>query len=658
MCGIVGLWNVSNEHPRATVSDMLDAMQHRGPDGRGMLEFAGGAAGMVRLALVDLSSRGQQPIWSEDRRVAILFNGEMYNFREERARLEKAGHRFASATDTEVVLQLYLERDLDFHERIRGMYGLAIFDWRQSAAGQTPVMVIARGPLGTKHLYVAHQKGNTQSVIFSSEIRALLASRMVRPDVSREALARFLAHGFVLQPNTILSGVRMLEPGSLERYAPGEPVLRQCFWKVPPYEPRQETLDEAAERLRAVIEDSVAVHAMADAPIGAFLSGGVDSTAMVALMRKHVSDLRTYTVQFPDVLGEDEVQEAQEAADIFDCRHTVVGITGQEIREILPRFAGDLDQPSADGLNTWLISRAAARNVKGVLSGIGGDELFAGYPVTRRMARYDTTLRGRAEALAGKFAHRVVPGLPAGWLRDCAEGLATRRSGLATWLQTHTVFPHSVARRMAGLGPNADMELAQFATVLRQDVADWRRESMVGLSCLLDTRVYMISQLLRDSDAASMAHSLELRVPLVDLQLVDFSRTCADEYKLSVDGGADSRYEQSGAKRVLIHALRDVLPLSISNRKKKGFALPHETWMRGPLADLVEDTCSLETIRRRGLLDANSVNWFHGRRSQSASGGLFPKTWTLMILELWCRAALDPYQQTASDRQTAIVGQN
>jgi asparagine synthase (glutamine-hydrolysing) len=643
MCGIVGLWNVSAEQPRATVVGMLDAMQHRGPDGRGMLEYAGGAAGMVRLALVDLSSRGQQPIWSEDRRVAILYNGEMYNFREERTRLEASGHRFHTGTDTEVVLQLYLERGLDFHERMRGMYALAIFDWRQTAAGQLPVMVLARGPLGIKHLYVAHPFGDPNRVIFASELRALLASRMVRPEVSREALSGYLAHGFTIQPTTILSGVRTLEPGSLERYAPGEPVLRRRFWHMPPYAPRQETLDEAAERLRAVIEDSVATHAMADAPIGAFLSGGVDSTGIVALMRKHVRDLRTYTVQFPDVPGADEVKEAQEAANVYECRHTVVSVTGREVREILPRFAGDLDQPSIDGLNTWIISRAAARDVKGVLSGVGGDEWFAGYPVTRRMMQFATTPRGKAQARLGNLAHRVAPWLPQGRLREKFESLAARRTGLATWLQTHTVFPYTFARQMAGLSTMPEMEPALLAAVLEPDVDDWTKETMVGLSCLLDTRVYMISQLLRDSDASSMAHSLELRVPLVDLALVGFTRTCLDEYKLRSDGGTDSRYQESGSKRVLIHALRDVLPLSISTRKKKGFSLPYGTWMRGELADLVEDTCSTETLKRRGLIDPQLIA--NLRDDGGAYSAMYPNMWALMIFELWCRDVLDRYRQ-------------
>jgi asparagine synthase (glutamine-hydrolysing) len=655
MCGIVGLWNTSAERPQAIVRDMLEAMKHRGPDGSGTLEYAGGAAGMVRLALVDLSERGQQPIWSEDRRVAILFNGEMYNFRAERDRLETADYRFRTGTDTEVVLNLYLEQGLDFHARMRGMYALAIFDWRETSPGGLPVIVLARGPLGIKPLYVAHPHGDPQQVIFSSEIRALLASGLVRPEVCTEALSSYLAHGFVVQSDTMISGVRMVEPGTLERYVPGEPMWHKRFWQMPPYVPRQETLDGAADRLRALLDESVAIHAMADAPIGAFLSGGVDSTGIVGLMRKHISDLRTYTVKFPDFPGEDEVKEAVAAAKVFDCRHTVVEVTAREVAEILPRFAGDLDQPSADGLNTWLISRAAARDVKGVLSGVGGDEWFAGYPVTRRMARYAATTVGRAQGVAGQLANFAAGWVPQGRLRERTENLATRRSGLTTWLQGHTVFPYAVARRMAGLSADRRQQTARFEALLDHEFRDWKQETPVGLSCLLDTRVYMIGQLLRDSDATSMAHSLELRVPFVDLALVAFSRSCAEEFKLRADGGSSDQYDGSGSKRVLIHALRDLLPLSIANRPKKGFSLPFEHWMRGELAPLVEETCSHETIKRRGLVDPDLVAPIRKNLRAGVPGNLYPGLWTLMILELWCRAVLDKQPQSAAQHLTVEI---
>jgi asparagine synthase (glutamine-hydrolysing) len=654
MCGIAGIWNVSHPRPLGAVNAMLDAMQHRGPDGRGTLEYSGGAAGMVRLALVDLSDRGQQPLWSDDRRVALLFNGEIYNFRTERARLEKAGARFRSTTDTEVVLQLYLENGLDFHQRMRGMYALALFDWRNTAPGALPVVVLARGPLGIKHLYITHPHHDPDQVVFSSEIRGLLASGLVRPEVSQEGLASYLAHGFVLQSGTMLSDVRMMEAGTVERYAPGEPMQRHRFWRMPPYRPRRESLDEAADRLRAVLSESVALHAMADAPIGAFLSGGVDSTGIVALMRKQVSDLRTYTLRFPDLPGQDEVNEAVAAAKVYDCQHTIVDVTGPEILDLLPRFAGDLDQPSNDGLNTWLISRAAARDVKGVLSGVGGDEWFAGYPVTRRMARYAATPSGRVEAVAGEVAHRLVEWLPKGRIRERCANLANRRSGLATWLASHEVFRYDMAHRMIGVDASRSDDEDKFAALMREECDDWTRETPIGQSFLLDSRVYMIHQLLRDSDASSMAHSLELRVPFVDVALVDFSRSCNDEFKLRADGGSSNRYYSSGAKRVLIHALRDVLPLAISGRPKKGFVLPFEHWMRGDLAPLVEATCSQESVKRRGLIDPKVVASLRQQAKSPVAGTLYPRLWTLMILELWCRAVLDTFRQPAAASQ--VIG--
>jgi asparagine synthase (glutamine-hydrolysing) len=305
-------------------------------------------------------------------------------------------------------------------------------------------------------------------------------------------------------------------------------------------------------------------------------------------------------------------------------------------------------------LNTWLVSQAAARDVKGVLSGIGGDEWFAGYPVTRRMSRYAATAGGRAEALAGQMAHRLTGWLPQGRLRERMRNLATRRNALSTWLQSHTVFGHDLARGMAGFADVTGSAEETIAAALGHDCADWRDETMVGLSCLLDTRVYMIGQLLRDSDATSMAHSLELRVPLVDLQLVQFSRTCADDYKLRPDGGADSRYLESGSKRVLIHALRDVLPPAIANRTKKGFSLPFEHWMRGELAALVEETCGHEAVARRGLLDPQAVAIVR-RRAAAQPGTSYPGLWALMIFELWCRGVLDPHRQPAPVARAGVI---
>jgi asparagine synthase (glutamine-hydrolysing) len=413
----------------------------------------------------------------------------------------------------------------------------------------------------------------------------------------------------------------MLEAGTIARFKPGAPEEQHRFWRMPPARPRTETLAQAAERLRGVLDESIALHALADAPVGAFLSGGVDSTAITAVMRKHISDLRTYTLRLPELPGSDESGQAQETARALGCELTVVETTGDEVARLLPRFARDLDQPSIDGLNTWLISRAAAADVKGVLSGLGGDEWFAGYPVTRRMAFTRTGIRGRAIAAAGALASvaRRSPRL-ASVLGVRAANLAARRSSLALWLQTHTVLAEEAAARAAGVEPRTDLDLQEAM------LGDASRESPLGVACLLDVGIYMGHQLLRDSDATSMASSLELRVPFVDVKLAEFSRTCADAYKLSRGGGTGDEYHASGAKRVLLEAVRDLLPPGLERRPKRGFALPYTHWLDGPFARIVADTTSPEVIRARGLLDPEVP---------------VADRWSLMILELWCRATLD-----------------
>ncbi len=641
MCGIAGIWNLrDSQKAEGAVAAMLDAMRHRGPDGRGLLNFAGGAAGMVRLALVDLSERGQQPLWSTDRRVAIIFNGEVYNFRAERERLERQGVTFRTTTDTEVILNLYLERGIDFVDRLRGMYALAIFDWRETSPAAAPVMVLARGPLGIKPLYVATASDDTNAVVFASEIRGLLASGLVQRRVDQRGLADYLAHGFVVQPRTIISGVRMLDCGTLERYLPGRPVERRQFWRIPEYEPRTETLDQAAQRLRAVLDESVALHAFADAPVGAFLSGGVDSSGIVGLMRKHIPDLRTYTLRFPDFPQADESDYATATARAFDCRNTVVDVSGSEMTRLLPEHVRAMDQPSTDGLNTWLISRAAARDVKAVLSGLGGDEWFAGYPVVRRMAYYSAHPLGRLQSVAGKAAAVMDGWLPEGKLRGRMHNLAARRSMLSAWWHSHSVFRPDQARRMTGSTIDASEDVSQLESYLAADSSDVRGESPVGLACLLDACIYMGNQLLRDSDVMSMAHSLELRTPLVDVEIVGFSRTCLDEFKLRTDGRGDGRYEQSGAKRVLIQSIRDLLPADINRRPKRGFALPLVQWLNGDLRSMLLETCAPHTIAGRGLIDPDVVAPLLKSR-ESIARNPYPRLWSLMVFEMWCRSTLD-----------------
>ncbi len=623
MCGIAGIWGGSGDYT-AALDSMLRAMAHRGPDGRGSIAFSGGAAGAVRLALVDLSERGLQPLWSPDRRAAIIFNGEIYNHAEQRARLAARGYPFRSATDTEVALALYLEDGAGFVRRLRGMFALAILDWRETSPGGVPALLLARDPLGIKPLYVARPDGDSGPVVFASEIRSLLASGLVARTIDRDALTDYLAVWFVLQPRSILSGVRMLDRASCLRFTPGPRAEQSTYWTFPAAKPSSESFEQAAERLRSVLEESVALHALADAPVGAFLSGGVDSTGIVGLMVRRNPRLRTYTLRLPELPGADESAEAVAAARALGCEPAVVDVTGGEVCHALPGFAGQLDQPSNDGFNTWLVSRAAAQDVKGVLSGLGGDEWFAGYPVTRRMVHYASGA-GRVHAFAGRAAAMARHFVPAETpLAARCDQLAARAAPLATWLDDHRVFGYPLAHRLVrGASPPSNGRAGERLLGLLP--SDWRRETPVGISCLLDVSAYMGCQLLRDSDAASMAHSLELRLPFVDVRVAEFARSCPDHFKL----------DTAGTKRVLIHALRDVLPPDISRRPKRGFFLPYDHWVRHHLVPLVDDACSRSAVSARGLLDPDLVE-----RLRPGWRG-WPHLWSLLILELWCRQVLD-----------------
>ncbi len=603
-----------------------------------------GAAGMVRLSLVDLSERGQQPLWSADRRVAILFNGEIYNFREHRKRLQDAGYCFQSKTDTEVILALYLEQGESCLDHLRGMYAIALFDWRRSRPGGLPELLLARGPLGVKPLYVATTGPSGAGCVFASEIRALLASQLVGPQISTDALRDYLSYGFVVQPRTIIQGVRMLEPGVVERYTPGKPVTSRTFWKLPGYDPRPETFDEAADRLKRTLEESIAIHAFADAKVGAFLSGGVDSNGIVGLMRQHVPDLQTFTLRFPEFPDLDEADMAIASAAQFECENTVVDIRGSDVRECLPQFAGDLDQPSTDGLNTWVISKAAARKVKGVLSGLGGDEWFAGYPCAGRMLQAESSSLGRAIARVGKYANWVDARLPArgnsGRMRQRLENLGARRSTIGIWLQAHTNFSPAQVARLLG-----DSQRQDAVQPIQDLIDDSGFATSLDLCCQLDVSAYMRCQLLRDSDVTSMAHSLELRVPFVDTELAMFARSCSDAFKINQLSNPKSTGRASGMKQVLLKALKGTIPESVASRPKRGFSLPVHHWMVNDLRAMTEEACSM--VQRRGLLESRAISDLASAARRDSSL-LYPKTWSILILELWCQAVIDPGTDTGS----------
>jgi asparagine synthase (glutamine-hydrolysing) len=523
-------------------------------------------------------------------------------------------------------------------------------DWRERGRDAEPKLIVARDPFGMKPLYVAKGPGVEGGVSIASELKALLAAGRVDRRIDRQSLVDYLAHGFVLQPRTILESVRMVEAGTYEIYEPGKDAVAIKYWWMPAASPRTETIRHSAERLRAVLEESVALHAFADAPVGVFLSGGIDSTVIAALMKKHLPRLRSYTMRLPDSPFGDESAEAMKAAERIGCENSVVETRGEDVARLLPRFVRDLDQPSNDGLNTWLISRAAARDVRGVLSGLGGDEWFAGYPSSSRMARMNGGVLSRAGKIAGGVAHAIESLLGDRAPRRALDA-AARRDPFAMWIHGHSIFSQAAARRMVGSAVASGTEMDRFVRLLDEQSPTWHEESPVGLASLLDVGAYLRCQLLRDSDVASMASSLELRVPFVDVRVAEFSRSCRDDYKLRPNRGSDLTYASSGAKRVMIEAVRDLLPPELERRKKRGFSLPLEHWMKTSLREMVAETTSMETMRRRGLLDAESVERALRREDPER---IYLNRWALAVLELWMREVLDAPMAREAPRAAAF----
>ncbi len=643
MCGICGIW-AAGESDR--VRTMISAMHHRGPDDQGVYADERVALGMARLAILDVTAAGHQPMSNPDGSVWIVYNGETYNFAEQRALLERRGHTFSSNSDTEVVLQLYQLYGDDFLLRLRGMFALAIYDKRRGRGRER--LLLARDPLGIKPLLYT---GDPHRFAFASEIKALLAGGLIKPDIDPGALHGLLAHGSIAQPSTILKGARMLPPGHRLTIESGHMTVER-YWTLDTSrvaDVRNLSYADQARRLRQILEESVRSHMVSDVPVGAFLSGGVDSTVLVGLMARMSSrKVRTFSVGFGDEgAAIDETDAAARTSALIGTDHVRVSVTGRDVRDRILDIASALDQPSVDGVNAYFVSAAAGGNVKVAISGTGGDELFAGYPWFASMARATPGLRGRGPwALARRLASKLAATGPLADISQdvLARALArVRASGdfLELFARQYQIFGAHNARRL--LAPGLSEGLGRTpSTRSRAAAADELPEaSTLARVSALCLRGYTQNQLLRDIDAVSMAHSLEVRVPFLDPVVVDFALSLPDEAKLTprLPAGGKTAYRDTGAKRILLDATRDILPPDIADQPKRGFSMPFESWLRGPLREVVDDTLSARSVGARGLFDPAAVEIFRRAFFQGKSSWALP--WLLMMTELWCRQVID-----------------
>jgi len=611
MCGIGGVFGWSDAEgfdAVRTAADLSAALAHRGPDGEGTLIEGRALLVHRRLAIIDPTPAGRQPMTTPDGRYAIVFNGEIYNYRELRVDLERAGVRFVTASDTEVLLALIVRDGIDALSRARGMFALAVLDARDRS------LTLARDRFGIKPIYVA-SRGH--GIAFASEIGSLRRASLVGRDVSAAGILAFLAWSYIPAPLTWLQNVASLLPGTWKRWHEDGRVEGGTFADYARSYTTGSDVDEVElrDQVRAAIRDSVAAHLVADVQVGIFLSGGIDSGAIVSTARSLTSGpLHTYTVA-GDVPSMSELAEARLVATYFETTHHELMIDSTVVEHALPSIVRRLDAPTADAINSYFVSQAvAATGVKAVLSGIGGDELFAGYPSFRRVPSALRATKWLAPVLpmtalaasavsdwrARKWQHfagtpdaasayRAVRGyfMPEEWpsLMGPAFDGETRREALEALAdaESRTLF-------------NADSE-APLATVAR-----------------FETRGYLEGQLLRDIDAVSMAHALEVRVPFVDHRLLSSVWPAAGQHPHLLDG-----------KRLLYESLSRPLPPGIVGRPKQGFTLPFDAWMRGSLRDVARQ--GVQSAVSRGWVNARAAadvwnDWEGGRAHWSRAWGL------------------------------------
>lgn len=642
MCGICGAASAQPHHlARATLEHMCSTLRHRGPDEAGYFQDAYASLAMRRLRVIDLAT-GRQPIANESGEIHIVFNGEIYNYRGLRRTLQRAGHRFTTESDTEVILHGYEEYGADVVHHLNGMFAFAIWDAPQRR------VLLARDRLGIKPLYYHAANG---TLIFGSELKALLA----HPDLPRAldpaAVDLFLGLEYIPAPYTILRNVHKLPAGHLLFHEEGHTRV-QRYWDAPhvPVASRAPSEGEAIEELTALIRDAVSLRMVSDVPLGAFLSGGLDSSAIVSAMRDATSgDLRTFSIGFDDS-SYDERPRARSVAQRFETVHSEA-LLPTNVAALTEQLVRQLDEPLGDFslLSTYWVAKTAREQVTVALSGDGGDELFGGYD-TYVAQRLDRHYRRLPTALRQRLLPALLDRVPPQSAKKGAINKAKRfveGAALSPSLQ-HTrwmLFLTGDARR--SLYTNAlhrDLGGESAVDLLHEMFHRARGASSLVQQQYVDVKSYLAENILTKVDRMSMAVSLEARVPLLDHRIVEFALRLPDDLKL----------HNGQTKYILRQAMRDRLPPSVLTSPKQGFSTPVKQWLNGSLRPLMSDLLSPERIRARGFFSADCVaHWIdeHARGRVNHSHRL----WSLMVLELWQQQALDGAPAAAPSAPVPIL---
>jgi len=624
VCGICGKLKFDGT---ATVSPgllkaMADSIHHRGPDDEGYYLSGPVGFGFRRLAIIDLNT-GHQPLCNEDGSVWIVFNGEIYNYRELRKCLTDKGHVFKTQTDTEVIVHLYEEFGSTCVKQLRGMFAFAIWDERKK------VLLLARDRVGIKPLYY---RLTEDSIVFGSEIKAILADPEVRAEVSPEMIDRFLTFLYLPGEETLFRNVQKLAPGSYMLVERGKAQTHQ-YWDLH-FAPVARTIKNAEDELLALLEESVGLHMISDVPVGFLLSGGVDSTAMLGFaVGKTEHQLSTYTIGFADSGVTDERPYARLAASRYGSQHHEMTIGAKDFANFLPQYVKHMEEPVCEppAVALYYVSRLAKEFVKVLISGEGGDEAFAGYPNYRSMLwlerakRLCTPLNGPLSRIAGSLGR--LPGA-----RRLSRYAALFNVPFDSYYYSRASSPFSFFNAHRGelyseeFAHSCDKSLS-IAPVMRH-LRKASGNELLNRMLYVDTKTWLPDDLLVKADKITMANSVELRVPLLDHKLLEFAASLPTSYKVH---GFTTKYV---AKR----ALHQRVPQEILDRKKVGFPVPYDSWLRGPLKSWLRQILLDKETSERGYFRREAIE--NMLSANDNSGSYSKELFSLVVLELWHREFL------------------
>jgi asparagine synthase (glutamine-hydrolysing) len=647
MCGIAGLISLD---PEARIGAMLQAIEHRGRDDEGVWtsppideQARRVCFGHRRLSIIDTSSAGHQPMLSHDGRFVLILNGEIYNYRELREQLASNGHNFRTQTDTEVLLAAWAHWGEDCLSRLNGMFAFALWD------NQERTLFLARDRVGIKPLYYAQgrkpdREGGCNPIIFASEIKSILASGLVKAELDPEALHQFLTFLWAPDPNTLFRGIKTVPPGHLVTVRADELTVRQ-WWDIS-FDAIEEGRSEAwwQEQVLETLDRVVKLEMVADVPLGSFLSGGIDSSSIVAMMKHHSNGRRvgTYTIGIEaedlryDIIP-DDVQWARRVNQQLDTDYHEIMLK-PEVAELLPRLVYHMDEPAIDmAIPSYLVSRAARETLRVMLSGMGGDEVFAGYP--RQMAmKVAGAIDPLPDLLRRPLMKTIAHLLPGGWPGKLTAPLRNakkfaRSAALdfeARYLGFQTYFNDEAKTRLYSDELRQATSGFDAYSAHRRYFSRVKNAAPLNQMLYVDLKTFLPCLNLMTTDKTSMAANLEVRVPFLNQEMMELAARMPPDLKLR---GLKRKY-------ILKRAMEKLLPREIVWRKKAGFGAPIRSWLRGPLQPMVNDLLSAETIRRRGLfrpeevrrvIDAN----LSGREDYNL------QVFQLLNLELWQRAFID-----------------